>query len=97
MSAKRLLRKKQVLAIVHVGNRISRESVLIITWREICAQTMHTAKNPGWNLNNQRRKSAAIITEEKWINDFNVLFGHEQEVVCSHRPVELLYLARGMA
>ena len=48
---------------------------------------MRTAKNPGWNLN-QWREFSEIITEEKWEHNLKVFCGHEQEIVCSDRPVE---------
>src|SRR5439155_13694870 len=85
------VREKQVLPVLHVGERVTRQRVLLIARRQITSQSMTSPKYGRLNFD-QRQEMPARIAEKVGIEDAAVLSGHNEQIVRPDCPMETAVL-----
>jgi hypothetical protein len=81
----RLLREEEILAVLHVENRVAAERVLVVARRHIHAHEVLPPQNRGVALEDSR-KGAGLGALEVREDVADPLGGHEHEHVRPHRP-----------
>jgi len=86
-----LVGEKQVLPVLHVGERIISQCVLLVSWRQVNAQTMTPPKYAGFNFD-QGKEVTSRITEEVGIYCAGMLRSYDQKIVRPDRPMQAAVL-----